>query len=243
MRRRGALVVPLVLACRCSSSCRSSRSTSRACCPARSTRPGRSSSSPSASHSRGWRSRTTCSSATRASSRSGTRCTSRSGVYVPAIALTEWEWSLPARARAAGRASRSPCRSCSASVSLRVSGIAFAMVTLAFAQAGNVIVQTNPGGLTGGDEGFVLNVDPLPDFLVGVRQHEEPVLGRARLRRRRVPRRPRRDRIVRRSRLACDPGQRAPRRGDRAPPVPVQAPRRSCSRRSSRPGAGSSGCC
>ena len=54
------------------------------------------------------------------------------------------------------------------SVSLRVTGIAFAMVTLAFAQAGNVIVQTNPGGLTGGDEGFGVNVDPLPDFLVGV---------------------------------------------------------------------------
>ena len=53
-------------------------------------------------------------------------------------------------------------------VSLRVSGIAFAMVTLAFAQAGNVIVQTNPRGLTGGDEGIGLNVDPLPDFLVGV---------------------------------------------------------------------------
>jgi branched-chain amino acid transport system permease protein len=42
------------------------------------------------------------------------------------------------------------------------------MVTLAFAQAGNVIVQTNPRGLTGGEEGIVLNVDPLPDFLVGV---------------------------------------------------------------------------
>jgi branched-chain amino acid transport system permease protein len=31
-----------------------------------------------------------------------------------------------------------------------------------------VIVQTNPGGLTGGEDGIVLNVDPLPDFLVGV---------------------------------------------------------------------------
>jgi branched-chain amino acid transport system permease protein len=29
-------------------------------------------------------------------------------------------------------------------------------------------VQTNPNGLTGGEEGIVLNVDPLPDFLVGV---------------------------------------------------------------------------
>jgi len=89
------------------------------------------------------------------------------GVYVPAIALTQWEWSLPAAlALLAGVAVAVPL--VLGSVSLRVSGIAFAMVTLAFAQAGNVIVQTNPGGLTGGDEGLVLNVDPLPDFFVGV---------------------------------------------------------------------------
>ncbi|MBA2537886.1 MAG: branched-chain amino acid ABC transporter permease [Actinobacteria bacterium] len=89
------------------------------------------------------------------------------GVYVPAIALTEWEWSLPAAlALLAGVAIVVPL--VLGSVSLRVTGIAFAMVTLAFAQAGNVIVQTNPGGLTGGDEGIGLNVDPLPDFLVGV---------------------------------------------------------------------------
>ena len=89
------------------------------------------------------------------------------GVYVPAIALTEWEWGLPAAlGLLAVVAIAAPL--VLGSVSLRVTGIAFAMVTLAFAQAGNVIVQTNPGGLTGGDEGIGLNVDPLPDFLVGV---------------------------------------------------------------------------
>jgi len=89
------------------------------------------------------------------------------GVYVPAIALTEWEWGLPAAlGLLAVVAVAVPL--VLGSVSLRVTGIAFAMVTLAFAQAGNVIVQTNPGGLTGGDEGIGLNVDPLPDFLVGV---------------------------------------------------------------------------
>jgi branched-chain amino acid transport system permease protein len=89
------------------------------------------------------------------------------GVYVPAIALTQWEWSLPATlAFLAGIAIVVPLAL--GAVSLRVGGIAFAMVTLAFAQAGNVIVQTNPRGLTGGEEGIVLNVDPLPDFLVGV---------------------------------------------------------------------------
>jgi branched-chain amino acid transport system permease protein len=89
------------------------------------------------------------------------------GVYVPAIALTKWEWGLPATlALLAVVAIAVPLAL--GAVSLRVSGIAFAMVTLAFAQAGTVIVQTNPRGLTGGEEGIVLNVDPLPDFLVGV---------------------------------------------------------------------------
>ena len=89
------------------------------------------------------------------------------GVYVPAIALTQWEWSLPA-ALALLTLVALVVPLVLGSVSLRVGGIAFAMVTLAFAQAGNIIVQTNPRGLTGGDEGFSLNVDPLPDFLVGV---------------------------------------------------------------------------
>jgi branched-chain amino acid transport system permease protein len=89
------------------------------------------------------------------------------GVYVPAIALTKWEWSLPATLGLLAVVAILVPLALGA-VSLRVSGIAFAMVTLAFAQAGNVIVQTNPNGLTGGEEGIVLNVDPLPDFLVGV---------------------------------------------------------------------------
>ena len=89
------------------------------------------------------------------------------GVYVPAIALTQWEWNLAASLGLLAVAAIAVPIALGA-VSLRVSGIAFAMVTLAFAQAGNVVVQTNPGGLTGGEEGIVLNVDPLPDFLVGV---------------------------------------------------------------------------
>lgn len=89
------------------------------------------------------------------------------GVYVPAIALTKWEWSLPATlGLLAVVAILVPL--VLGAVSLRVGGIAFAMVTLAFAQAGNIVVQTNPRGLTGGDEGFSLNFDPLPDSLVGV---------------------------------------------------------------------------
>lgn len=53
-------------------------------------------------------------------------------------------------------------------VSLRVSGIPFAMVTLAFAQAGSVLVRRNPDGLTGGDEGLSLDTEHVPDGLVGV---------------------------------------------------------------------------
>ncbi|GAB3815318.1 branched-chain amino acid ABC transporter permease [Tessaracoccus terricola] len=53
-------------------------------------------------------------------------------------------------------------------ISLRVSGIAFAMVTLAFAHAANVLVRRNPRGLTGGDEGLPLRADNIPGWLVGV---------------------------------------------------------------------------
>lgn len=52
-------------------------------------------------------------------------------------------------------------------LSLRVTGISFAMVTLAFAQAGNVLVRRNPG-VTGGEEGLRLATEHIPDFLIGV---------------------------------------------------------------------------
>ncbi|WP_405021433.1 branched-chain amino acid ABC transporter permease [Kitasatospora sp. NBC_00070] len=54
------------------------------------------------------------------------------------------------------------------SVSLRVTGIGFSMVTLAFAQAGSILVQRNPGGVTGGEEGRAAPVEMLPDSLVGI---------------------------------------------------------------------------
>ena len=52
-------------------------------------------------------------------------------------------------------------------VSLRVTGIPFAMVTLAFAQAGSVLVRRNPTW-TGGEEGLRLPTAYVPDWLVGV---------------------------------------------------------------------------
>lgn len=52
-------------------------------------------------------------------------------------------------------------------ISLRVSGISFAMVTLAFAQAGSVLIRRNPA-VTGGEEGLNLPTGQVPDFLLGV---------------------------------------------------------------------------
>ncbi|MFG2103034.1 branched-chain amino acid ABC transporter permease [Micromonospora echinaurantiaca] len=53
-------------------------------------------------------------------------------------------------------------------VALRTVGIAFAMVTLAFAQVGAILVARDFGGLTGGEEGLPLDVSNLPPALVGV---------------------------------------------------------------------------
>ena len=89
------------------------------------------------------------------------------GVYLMAIALTKWElplWQAFALTAVVGILVPLVL----GAISLRVSGIAFAMVTLAFAQAGQVLVQKNPDQLTGGEEGLGLNFEALPDFFVGV---------------------------------------------------------------------------
>lgn len=54
------------------------------------------------------------------------------------------------------------------SVSLRVTGIGFSMVTLAFAQAGSILVSRNPGGVTGGEEGRAAPAGLLPSWLIGI---------------------------------------------------------------------------
>jgi branched-chain amino acid transport system permease protein len=89
------------------------------------------------------------------------------GVYLTTIALTKWEWGLaPTLLVVVGVGIIVPL--VLGAISLRVSGIAFAMVTLAFAQAGTVLVQKNPNGLTGGEEGLGLNFEAIPDAFVGV---------------------------------------------------------------------------
>ncbi len=89
------------------------------------------------------------------------------GVYLLDIALSAWHWPLlPAVAvtLAAGLA----LALLLGAISLRGGGIAFAMVTLAFAQAGYYLIEDNPHNLTGGDTGLVAATGRLPGFLVGV---------------------------------------------------------------------------
>jgi branched-chain amino acid transport system permease protein len=89
------------------------------------------------------------------------------GVYLMTIALSKWEWGF-AQSLFVVAVAGIVVPLVLGAVSLRVGGIAFAMVTLAFAQAGQVLVQKNPDGLTGGEEGLGLNFEAIPDFFVGV---------------------------------------------------------------------------
>lgn len=89
------------------------------------------------------------------------------GAYLTEIAMAQFGvslWTAALIALVAGLL----LASLVGAVSLRVGGIAFAMVTLAFAQAGSIIVNQNPGGLTGGELGKSLTFDKVPDALLGV---------------------------------------------------------------------------
>lgn len=89
------------------------------------------------------------------------------GVYGFAIALQTWHLGLLPAALAT-LAMGALTSLVVGAVSLRVSGIAFAMVTLAFAQAGSLLVYRNIGGLSGGEEGLGLTDAHLPVALLGV---------------------------------------------------------------------------
>ena len=89
------------------------------------------------------------------------------GVYVCGIAITKWHWSFWA-AIALTAAVGLVLPLLVGSVCLRVGGIAFAMVTLAFAQAGSVLAFKNPWQLTGGEDGFGADYTKLPDAFVGI---------------------------------------------------------------------------
>jgi branched-chain amino acid transport system permease protein len=89
------------------------------------------------------------------------------GAYVMAIALTRWHWALPQALLLTAVVSLLLPLVLGA-ICLRMRDIPFAMVTLAFAEAGSILVAQNPFGLTGGEEGLALGADSLPPFLVGV---------------------------------------------------------------------------
>ena len=89
------------------------------------------------------------------------------GVYLVAIAITKWHWGFwIALAFTALVGLVVPL--VLGAVSLRVGGIAFAMVTLAFAQAGSILAFKNPHGWTGGEEGLGTDYTKLPSALVGI---------------------------------------------------------------------------
>ena len=89
------------------------------------------------------------------------------GSYLLTISTASWSLPLPAAVGLALGLSTLLALVVGA-VALRVGGIAFAMVTLAFAQAASIIVMRDPGGTTGGEEGRTVNRAALPDVLVGV---------------------------------------------------------------------------
>lgn len=92
-----------------------------------------------------------------------------SAVYVMGIGLTRWNWSLP-RAIFITVIFTTVLGAVMGSIALRVGGVPFAMVTLALAQGGYVLVGRDPRGITNGSDGFGVSVDRVPDFLVGVAQ-------------------------------------------------------------------------
>ena len=87
------------------------------------------------------------------------------GVYVTAILMRQ---GIPlALAAVIAALSGAVVAAALGAIALRVEGIAFSMVTLAFAQVGAILVARDPGGLTGGEEGLALSKG-VPDFLTGV---------------------------------------------------------------------------
>ena len=89
------------------------------------------------------------------------------GVYVSAIAMTRWHWDFWVSVAFTAIVGFLVAVILGA-VSLRVAGIAFAMVTLAFAQAGSILVLKNPYDWTGGEEGFGVDYHQLPAWTVGI---------------------------------------------------------------------------
>lgn len=89
------------------------------------------------------------------------------GIYGCAIAITRWHVAFVPAILGTVLAGAVVSLLVGA-LCLRVRGIAFAMVTLAFAQAASVVVLMDPGHVTGGEEGLGLDTERVPAALVGV---------------------------------------------------------------------------
>jgi branched-chain amino acid transport system permease protein len=89
------------------------------------------------------------------------------GVYLSNIAITDWHWTFW-EAIGFTMAVAFVLSIALGFVSLRVSGIAFAMVTLAFAQAGAVLALKDPHHWTHGEEGLGADYTKLPHAFVGI---------------------------------------------------------------------------
>jgi branched-chain amino acid transport system permease protein len=89
------------------------------------------------------------------------------GAYGVDVLVSHYGWPLSA-AIAAAVPGTALLALLLGSVALRTAGIAFAMVTLAFAQVGYLLLNRDPGGLTGGEEGLPMDAAGLPAGLVGV---------------------------------------------------------------------------
>jgi len=89
------------------------------------------------------------------------------GVYLSNIAITDWHWRFW-QSILFTMAVSFVLANVLGYVSLRVGGIAFAMVTLAFAQAGAVLALKDPHHWTHGEEGLGADYTKLPHALVGI---------------------------------------------------------------------------
>jgi len=90
-----------------------------------------------------------------------------SGAYLAAILINRAGWSL-LMATLGALILTIVLALLVGSASLRTSGIAFAMVTLAFGEAGHVIIIRNIGGFTNAENGLALDANGIPSILVGV---------------------------------------------------------------------------
>jgi branched-chain amino acid transport system permease protein len=90
-----------------------------------------------------------------------------SGVYVTAILVNDFKVNLFLSALIA-IIFTAILAALTGAASLRTTGVSFAMVTLAFGQAGHIAISRDFGGYTNGEDGLPVNADALPDFFIGV---------------------------------------------------------------------------